>query len=197
MYIKVFLKKNKQKNNNISATILFLPADVATNEKNVLKKQVLVLKIDPSFLLQAQSNQYGFAGQPFTPPRSPMSGRFLTFGSDTPPRSPMSGRSPLPNNGKEISTVSISVTYTDGETSVMQFLTNGQQGYKLTPILNKQKKQTSHNRIRNKQRLIIKIILTVIIINLKKIFRQWSIPCPTVASRVRLHRFQPVQRRRV
>jgi hypothetical protein len=34
------------------------------------------------------------------------------------------GRAQFP--GKEISTVSISVTYTDGETSVVQLMTNGQ-----------------------------------------------------------------------
>ncbi len=44
--------------------------------------------------------------------------QYGSVGSDTPPRSP-TGRS------KSISTVSIQVTYSDGETSVLQFLNPG------------------------------------------------------------------------
>ena len=58
--------------------------------------------------------------------------QYGSVGSDTPPRSP-TGRS------KSISTVSIQVTYSDGETSVLQFLNPGHgqagEGYPSHPKL--------------------------------------------------------------
>ena len=112
--------------------------NISINKLISKNKNLVILIFIFQFPSQYDFSQYagGVHGSD-TPPRSPMGrspmGRSpmcqSPMGRSPMCQSPM-GRSPIPQ--KEISTVSISVTYTDGETSVMQFLTSGQPG--ISPL---------------------------------------------------------------